>query len=138
MGAFTTRPDITIKGQPGWEDGEYIVIKGVVEAGDMEAATTQTSVMGDDGKPQSSSSVSMLKAMQCMIVDWMLKGDNNTPVLLYEGIGRNKRKRLDIIAKLPPEYMGPVAEAIGNLMAGSQVEDTDAFLPSVTVPSEEN
>jgi hypothetical protein len=129
MGAFTTREDITIKDEPGWENGEYITIKGVVGAGDMEAITTQKTALGADGKPESSSSISMVAALQRMIIDWMLKGDNNMPVPLYEGTGRNKRKRLEVIAELPPEYMGPVFVKISELMAGAQVEDVEGFLP---------
>lgn len=135
MGAFSTRPDIVIKDQPGWEDGEYITIKGVVEAGDMEAITTPT-VTDASGRQQLRSRLSVVAALQCMIVDWMLKGDNNAVVPLYEGSGRNKRKRTEIIAKLPQEYMAPVMFAIGKLVRESQVEDQEDFLPGVNGHSE--
>ena len=131
MGAFTTKDDIVIKDKPGWEDGEYITIKGVVEAGDVDVMSASIAQMDANGQPQVSSKTSMVASLQCMIVDWMLMADNKQQVPLYEGIGRAKRKRLDVIAKLPQAYMGPVMEAIGKLMQESQVEDQDGFLPGV-------
>jgi hypothetical protein len=138
MGAFTTKPDIVIKDKPGWEDGEYITIKGVVEAGDVDVMSASIAQMDANGQPQVSSKTSMVASLQCMIVDWMLMGDNKQQVPLFEGMGRARRKRLDVIAKLPQAYMGPVMVAIGELMGESQVEDQDGFLPGVnglSVPS---
>ena len=135
MGAFKSRTCIRISGQPGWEPSEWIDVKGTVTAEDMEAITVQETSLGKDGKPQMVSRISMVAALQAMIDEWNLLGDNDTPVALYTGIGRQRRKRMDIIAKLPAEYMAPVMNTIGELVQNSQVVDPLDLPTSVSEPT---
>ncbi len=136
MGAFNSqqRPPIKIEDQPGWDKGEWIQVKGVVTAGDIKAITTQQVSIGPDGKPMSVSDTDMVAALQCMIDDWMLLGDNNVPVALYDG----RRKRTEIMAKLPTEYMTPVMDAIGSLMNKAKVQQPTDFTTSASDPTATN
>jgi len=129
MGAFTKRSAIRIAEAEGWEQGEYIDIKGVVTAADMEEMSVQEVKQGKDGKPQQASSVSMVAALEAMIEDWLLYGDNQQPVPLYLD-SRRKQKNHAAIAALPMEYMAPVMAAIGELLQKAQVQQPEDFTPA--------
>jgi hypothetical protein len=135
MGAFNSqqRPPIRLENEPGWDAGEWIQVKGVVTAADIKAITTQQVSIGPDGKPLSISDTDMVAALQCMIEEWMLLGDNNVPVALYDG----RRKRTEVIAKLPTEYMTPVMNAIGSLMNKAKVQQPKDFTTSASEPIQE-
>jgi len=138
MGAFNSqqRPPITIQDQPGWDKGEWIRIKGVVTAADFKKMNKQTITQGANGKPSASSEIDEVAMMQCMIEDWVLFGDNNIPVDLYEG--RERRKRIEIIAKLPTEYMLPVINACTEIAGRNQVQQPQDFTNSVSEPTPTN
>lgn len=130
MGAFNTRPPIRIENQDGWDDGESITIKGVVTAEDMQSITVQTMSADASGKVVAQNSMSMTAALECMIVDWNLFGDNKQLVPLYEGQGRSRHKRSNVIKELPMEYMTPVMAAIGELVNKAAVQQPENFQPS--------
>ena len=50
MGAFSTKKPVRIENQPGWDDGEYIEIKGSMTAGDMEQIAKQEYKQGASGR----------------------------------------------------------------------------------------
>ena len=132
MGAFNSsqRPPIKIDDQPGWDKGEWIQVKGVVTAEDFKQINVQHTTVGPDGKPLVASEYDIVGAMQCMIDDWCLLGDKNVPVALYEG----RRKRIEIIAKLPTEYMTPVMTAIAEIITRNQVQQPQDFTTGASEP----
>lgn len=121
MGAFSRQSDVKIEGQAGWDDGEFIIIKGAMTAGDIELIATAN---GNSG--------SVVKMMEAMVVDWNLYGDNNQPVPF-----KNKGvKNVRAIQQLPVHYMNPVIEAIDSVAQKNTMpqEEIDSFLPSASEP----
>jgi len=138
MGAFKSKATVKIEAVAGWDTGEFIAIKGVVTAEDMEEMSQQSTSAGADGKQQQKSTVSMVAALQRMIEDWCLFGDNDQPVALYETFKGRRHKRLDVIAKLPMAYMLPVMQAIGEIIESAQVPDSENFSSGVNGHMPEN
>lgn len=137
MGAFSSRPSVTIQGKPGWEDGEYIKIKGIMSAGDMEQIATQVITKGKDGEAEASVKTSQVAMLECMIEDWMLFGDGGRQVPLYLDDKRHT-KNSRAIARLPLEYMTPVLEAIDKLNQKEVLPKPDDFFGSAKEPSQES
>lgn len=123
MGAFSRQSDVKIEGQPGWDAGEFVTIKGVMTAGDIELVATAN---GNSG--------SITKMMEAMISDWNLYGDNNQ--LVPFKIKGNKNVRA--IQQLPVHYMNPIVEAIDAVAQKNTLsqEEADDFLPSASARSE--
>lgn len=112
MGAFAKQNDVKIEGKAGWDEGEFITIKGSMTAGDIEMIATANGSSG-----------SVVKMMEAMITDWNLYGDNNQPVP-FNII--NGRKNVRAIAALPVHYMNPVVEAIDGVAQANTMTDTEA------------
>ena len=137
MGAFSSRPSVTIQGEPGWEDGEYIKIKGVMTAGDMEQVAQQHITKGKDGEAEATVSTSQVAMLECMIEDWMLFGDGGKQVPLYLD-DRRRTKNSKAIARLPLEYTVPVLSAIDKLNQKEAVPNPDDFFGSANEPAQES
>lgn len=135
MGAFSSRPDIFIADQPGWDKGEYIKIKGVMTAGDIEAIAQAQVTQDSAGKNTQVVNTSQTAMLECMIVEWLLLGDGGKQVPLYLGEGNDRRKNRRAILRLPAEYTIPVLLAVDALNKKEAVEDPDDFFGSASVPS---
>ncbi|HVC38040.1 MAG TPA: hypothetical protein VNF46_06510 [Gammaproteobacteria bacterium] len=134
MGAFSSRPDIIIENQPGWEKGEYIKIKGVLTAGDMDAVTQGSSVVkNESGEARVVGGSNVTPLLEAMIIDWLLLGDQGVPVPLYLNAQRHTKNR-KAIAALPQEYTTPVLEAIDQLNKKDAV-DADPFFAGAGAPT---
>lgn len=137
MGAFSSKPDILIENQPGWEKGEYIKIKGVMSAGDMDAISQDSSVVKDEkGTRVVGGNSTVTSMLMTMITDWLLLGDQGVQVPLYLDPQRRTKNR-KAIAALPQPYTTPVLEAIDELNKKDAV-DTEAFFAGASAPTKES